>query len=159
VKRKFDKKRERSDSCIVLITTHPHTGIHGLPYQKWPSNDAWDGIPVRELDLTNEKEFGGFCTHSSILFLTWHRPYLALFEVSLSGPSYQALEVSPVLAYAQHNIPTSRVYTNTSKKPPGRSAAPTMTNASISSPRETSACHIGTGRFRRTRAPSSRSSR
>lgn len=28
-------------------------------------------------------DFGGFCTHSSILFLTWHRPYLAIFEVRL----------------------------------------------------------------------------
>ena len=26
-------------------------------------------------------QFGGYCTHSSILFTTWHRPYLALFEV------------------------------------------------------------------------------
>lgn len=28
-------------------------------------------------------QFGGYCTHSSILFLTWHRPYLALLEVNL----------------------------------------------------------------------------
>uniref|UniRef100_L2GER5 tyrosinase n=1 Tax=Colletotrichum fructicola (strain Nara gc5) TaxID=1213859 RepID=L2GER5_COLFN len=30
-----------------------------------------------------DNDFGGFCTHSSILFLTWHRPYLAIFETEL----------------------------------------------------------------------------
>ena len=42
-------------------------GIHGRPYI------AWDGV---------EGAFQtGFCTHSSILFPSWHRPYVALFEV------------------------------------------------------------------------------
>lgn len=39
----------------------------------WPPNDQ----KLKEI----MKEQGGFCTHSSILFLTWHRPYLAVFEV------------------------------------------------------------------------------
>jgi len=107
-------------------------GIHGLPYQKWPSNDAWDGIPVRELDLTNEKEFGGFCTHSSILFLTWHRPYLALFESCL----YK--HVQEAARSIRGTDDDKREYLLAAR---------------------TSACHIGTGRFRRTKAPSSRSSR
>ncbi|KAF5689742.1 tyrosinase precursor [Fusarium circinatum] len=47
-------------------------GIHGLPYQSWPLGDkTLEGL---------QKQVDGFCTHSSILFLTWHRPYLALFE-------------------------------------------------------------------------------
>ena len=35
----------------------------------------------------------GFCTHTSIIFLTWHRPYLALYEVCslLSAPSRATL--------------------------------------------------------------------
>ena len=42
-------------------------GIHGRPYI------AWDGV---------QGAFQiGYCTHSSILFPTWHRPYVALFEV------------------------------------------------------------------------------
>lgn len=41
-----------------------------MPYKVW--NNA-KGIP--------DFQFGGYCTHSSILFVTWHRPYLALFEV------------------------------------------------------------------------------
>ncbi|GKT56388.1 tyrosinase precursor [Colletotrichum tofieldiae] len=52
-------------------------GIHGLPYKKWPDR-TWNNKMVRV-----ENRFGGFCTHSSILFLTWHRPYLALFEAEL----------------------------------------------------------------------------
>jgi hypothetical protein len=66
--------------------THPKSwfqiaGIHGLPYQMWPFKD-WDDIP-----RADEDGFGGFCTHSSILFLTWHRPYLALFEVWTKLPT------------------------------------------------------------------------
>ncbi|KAF8243965.1 Di-copper centre-containing protein [Wilcoxina mikolae CBS 423.85] len=44
-------------------------GIHGEPYK------PWDG----EADARGRKP-GGYCTHSSVLFLTWHRPYLALYE-------------------------------------------------------------------------------
>ncbi|KAI1335061.1 Di-copper centre-containing protein [Xylariaceae sp. FL0016] len=54
-------------------------GIHGLPYEKWPDQD-WNNKMDR---LGPQNQFGGFCTHSSILFLTWHRPYLALFEAEL----------------------------------------------------------------------------
>ncbi|KAG0641703.1 tyrosinase precursor [Tuber brumale] len=45
-------------------------GIHGRPYA------AWDNV-------RGNGNASGYCTHSSILFLTWHRPYLALFEQSL----------------------------------------------------------------------------
>ncbi|KAK6357648.1 hypothetical protein TWF718_001956 [Orbilia javanica] len=42
-------------------------GIHGRPYV------AWDGV-------TGGNNNGGYCTHADILFLSWHRPYLALYE-------------------------------------------------------------------------------
>ncbi|PWW80406.1 Di-copper centre-containing protein [Tuber magnatum] len=45
-------------------------GIHGRPYT------AWDSV-------RGNGNASGYCTHSSILFLTWHRPYLALYEQSL----------------------------------------------------------------------------
>ncbi|RVD80225.1 uncharacterized protein DFL_008127 [Arthrobotrys flagrans] len=45
-------------------------GIHGRPYV------AWDGVRGGNND-------GGYCTHADILFLSWHRPYLALYEGSL----------------------------------------------------------------------------
>jgi tyrosinase len=44
------------------------SGIHGLPYQ------PWNGVAGLGSQQT------GYCTHSSILFLPWHRPYLALYE-------------------------------------------------------------------------------
>jgi len=44
-------------------------GIHGLPWE------PYDGI-------TNdpEEKFSGYCEHGSILFPTWHRPYMLLIE-------------------------------------------------------------------------------
>ncbi|PVF95429.1 Di-copper centre-containing protein [Serendipita vermifera] len=46
-------------------------GIHGRPYI------AYDGA-------AGVGNLGGYCTHSSILFPPWHRPYLALFEQTLA---------------------------------------------------------------------------
>lgn len=46
-------------------------GIHGRPY-----------IPYDGAGKAGQR-FGGYCTHSSILFPPWHRPYLALFEQAL----------------------------------------------------------------------------
>jgi tyrosinase len=43
-------------------------GIHGQPILPW--NDA-----------TRDKDVTGYCTHSSVLFPTWHRAYMLLFEV------------------------------------------------------------------------------
>lgn len=48
--------------------------IHGRPYQTW--GDA-PGLP-------NKIGKAGYCPHDNELFLGWHRPYLALFEVSIS---------------------------------------------------------------------------
>lgn len=56
-------------SSVWLLTNDE--GIHGRPYI------AWDGVqgPFQ----------AGYCTHSSILFPTWHRPYMALFEVEFQS--------------------------------------------------------------------------
>lgn len=42
-----------------------------MPYEDW------DGVPP-----VAGYEERGYCTHMSALFLPWHRPYLALYEVS-----------------------------------------------------------------------------
>lgn len=47
------------------------TGIHGRPYK------AWDGVGIGP-----PGSGGGYCPHGSNLFPTWHRPYLALMEVT-----------------------------------------------------------------------------
>jgi tyrosinase len=43
-------------------------GVHGTPFV------SWNNFPT---PLVNE---AGFCPHGNILFSTWHRPYLAVFE-------------------------------------------------------------------------------
>lgn len=44
------------------------SGIHGRPFTTWDSVPFGKGLG------------GGYCPHSSALFPTWHRPYLALYE-------------------------------------------------------------------------------
>lgn len=46
------------------------SGIHGVP------RVSWDGVGQCS-SCTNAD---GYCTHDSILFLGWHRAYMALFE-------------------------------------------------------------------------------
>lgn len=55
-----------------LLSYYQLAGIHGEPFIPW---DDVNGV--------SNPTFGGYCTHSSILFLTWHRPYLALYEQAL----------------------------------------------------------------------------
>jgi hypothetical protein len=47
-----------------------------MPYK------PWNGVGS-STNWQSTSRFGGYCTHSSILFLTWHRPYLALYEVGV----------------------------------------------------------------------------
>ncbi|KXH27737.1 hypothetical protein CSIM01_11574 [Colletotrichum simmondsii] len=54
-------------------------GIHGRPALKWPNQD-WNLVGE---NFDPKRGYGGYCTHSSVLFLTWHRVYLALFETEL----------------------------------------------------------------------------
>jgi tyrosinase len=55
----------------VFLSHFSIAGIHGLPKQSW-NNIAGNPASVNP----------GYCTHASNLFLPWHRPYLALYEVS-----------------------------------------------------------------------------
>ncbi|EJF63238.1 photo-regulated tyrosinase [Dichomitus squalens LYAD-421 SS1] len=52
-----------------LISFFQIGGIHGLPYI------SWDGA-----GQDDPAEQAGYCTHGSVLFPTWHRPYVALYE-------------------------------------------------------------------------------
>lgn len=47
-------------------------GIHGLPYVQWNGSGGTKPQP---------RSWGGYCTHGSVLFPTWHRPYILLLEV------------------------------------------------------------------------------
>lgn len=53
-------------------------GIHGAPYKSWGE----DQTPANPLTL-------GYCTHSSALFATWHRPYLSLVEQRIHNHAIQ----------------------------------------------------------------------
>ncbi len=67
-------------SCLVAICASYHNardsnsvlvvGIHGMPHHTWGGVEPVPG-----------SENTGYCTHSSVLFPTWHRPYMALYEV------------------------------------------------------------------------------
>lgn len=60
----FKNLDEKSDLSYYGIA-----GIHGRPYR------PWGGVKG-----DNPGGWQGYCTHTSILFAPWHRPYLALFE-------------------------------------------------------------------------------
>ncbi|KAH8787772.1 common central domain of tyrosinase-domain-containing protein [Hyaloscypha finlandica] len=67
----FKKMDETSDLSYYGVC-----GIHGRPYR------PWGGVAGHNNDQAG---WQGYCTHSSILFGPWHRPYLALFEQLLYG--------------------------------------------------------------------------
>lgn len=56
-----------ADDVDDLLSYFQIAGIHGYP------NVPWDGVVGNGSGV-------GYCTHNSILFPTWHRPYMALFE-------------------------------------------------------------------------------
>ncbi|KEQ58869.1 Di-copper centre-containing protein [Aureobasidium melanogenum CBS 110374] len=58
-------------------------GIHGRPYVPWDGIGSAPGFG------------GGYCTHTSNLFLPWHRPYLALIEQELYKHVQQAAQSFP----------------------------------------------------------------
>ena len=87
------------------------SGIHGLPYK------PWNGVASTS-DWQETGGFGGYCTHSSILFAPWHRPYIALWEVS----SLACLQPNPLMNHT--NTPKQSLYTSVQKVaakfPPGQ---------------------------------------
>ncbi|KAG8628704.1 hypothetical protein KVT40_002569 [Elsinoe batatas] len=60
-----------------VLSYYQIAGIHGRPYIPYdgelPDANAQGQRPT-------EGYGGGYCTHVSNIFLTWHRPYLALYE-------------------------------------------------------------------------------
>ncbi|KAI3326155.1 Di-copper centre-containing protein [Xylariaceae sp. AK1471] len=56
-----------------IISYFQLAGIHGYPFVPWAEDT--DAV------TTNE----GYCTHDSVLFPSWHRPYMILYEQALFG--------------------------------------------------------------------------
>ncbi|CAO2656503.1 Nn.00g053060.m01.CDS01 [Neocucurbitaria sp. VM-36] len=68
------------ESLLWTNQSDPHSyyglaSVHGRPYRTW--GDA-PGIPDK-IGTT------GYCPHNNQLFLSWHRPYLTLYEQVLHG--------------------------------------------------------------------------
>ncbi|KAF9005143.1 tyrosinase [Cyathus striatus] len=60
-------------------------GIHGVPYVPW--NDSTGPKP-----LDPRRQWGGYCVHGSVLFPTWHRPYMLLYEQILNQAAREIAE-------------------------------------------------------------------
>ncbi|KAK2629543.1 hypothetical protein QTJ16_000363 [Diplocarpon rosae] len=82
----FKNLNETSDLSYYGIA-----GIHGRPYR------PWGGVKG-----SNVGGWQGYCTHTSILFGPWHRPYLALFEQVLYGIIQDLAAKFPVNTRAQY---------------------------------------------------------
>ncbi|KAF2993735.1 hypothetical protein E8E13_000223 [Curvularia kusanoi] len=59
-----DPDKEKDGTSYFQVT-----GIHGVPYVPWQADPT-------KLSVHNK----GYCTHRSVLFVPWHRPYLMLYE-------------------------------------------------------------------------------
>lgn len=60
-------------------------GIHGYPYQPWPTPQSH--ADDADTDTTkNKTQWLGYCTHGTVFFLTWHRPYILALKVSRRFP-------------------------------------------------------------------------
>ncbi|KAB5566591.1 hypothetical protein GE09DRAFT_740262 [Coniochaeta sp. 2T2.1] len=94
------------------------SGIHGYPVQSWNGVEQVPG----GINL-------GYCPHNEILFATWHRPFVALFEQELvkhavriaklytrNGPTYQAAAQSLRQPYwdwaSDRNLPIAATLPN-----------------------------------------------
>ncbi|KAI1131069.1 Di-copper centre-containing protein [Nemania abortiva] len=56
---------------VAKLSFFQIAGIHGMPYKPWDE----DTDPVTPDE--------GYCTHDSLLFPCWHRPYMLLYEQAL----------------------------------------------------------------------------
>ena len=99
-------------------------GIHGLPYVSW--NDSGS---------EEVGDWGGYCTHGSNLFPTWHRPYVSTYEVR------SRIFISTICTHAS--------YSNFSSAMPSTSPRPTRSTATPGTrPRRRCARRTGIGRRR-----------
>ncbi|KAL2067332.1 hypothetical protein VTL71DRAFT_1757 [Oculimacula yallundae] len=68
-------------------------GIHGRPYIPWGDAAQTPGAPKT-----------GYCTHNSVLFLPWHRPYLALYEQLIGATAQDLVKTYPPAQQATYQI-------------------------------------------------------
>jgi tyrosinase len=81
-------------------------GIHGLPYVSWEG--AGGNRPVQG------SRWNGYCTHGNVLFPTWHRPYVALYEVRVVHESCVRNNIHRIeqQVFQQHALDVAKTYRN-----------------------------------------------
>ncbi|KAG8917102.1 hypothetical protein FRC00_014036 [Tulasnella sp. 408] len=96
LQRMYDTPQTQSASHFQL------GGIHGVPFE------PWEGVGTTQAPGSR---FGGYCTHGTVLFPTWHRPYLAVYEQILHqhavdiAKTYTVNTVAWILAAEQLRLP------------------------------------------------------
>ncbi|KAL2041570.1 hypothetical protein N7G274_005952 [Stereocaulon virgatum] len=77
----LEQFQQRNQSA--LLSYYQVAGIHGHPYI------SWDGVQGNYQ--------AGYCTHGSILFPSWHRPYMAAYEQILWANAQRIAATYPVV--------------------------------------------------------------
>ncbi|KAK6354515.1 hypothetical protein TWF696_003658 [Orbilia brochopaga] len=90
---RFQQQPQSSETSYYGIA-----GIHGRPYKAW--NNVRGGNPQ-----------SGYCFHGDVLFLSWHRPYLALYEQLLWEHARNIVNEFPADRRATYQavLPTLRI--------------------------------------------------
>ncbi|KAK6535582.1 hypothetical protein TWF694_002037 [Orbilia ellipsospora] len=76
-------------------------GIHGRPFK------PWNGVANAKGSMPD----AGYCTHKDVLFLPWHRPYLALYEQVLWQHAKAVVDEFPAAKKAAYKniLPNFRI--------------------------------------------------
>ncbi|KAK6338663.1 hypothetical protein TWF696_009474 [Orbilia brochopaga] len=91
---RFQQMSQQDEKSYYAIA-----GIHGRPFK------AWDKV------TGNGQPNNGYCTHKDVLFLPWHRPYLALYEQLIWEHARDVVNEFPEPKKAAYNavLPTLRI--------------------------------------------------
>jgi tyrosinase len=86
------------DSESVDTSHFSISGIHGVPFKQWESSGG--------SGAQQGSQWGGYCTHGTVLFPTWHRPYMAVYEVSFSAKQTNSTDALPSQQVLQQHAKT-----------------------------------------------------
>ncbi|ODH17048.1 hypothetical protein ACO22_06311 [Paracoccidioides brasiliensis] len=95
----YDRPPEHPKSYFQI------SGIHGMPYLPWNGEE----VPK------NGPKPTGYCTHSTVLFPSWHRPYVALYEQCIQ--EIIATEIFPKIPTSDKDYEKYKTATETFRIP------------------------------------------
>ncbi|KAF1952540.1 Di-copper centre-containing protein [Byssothecium circinans] len=85
----------------VIDSYYQIAGIHGMP---WTS---WDGVQGTGANTPGAQM--GYCPHGQVLFGTWHRPYLVLFEQKLQRVATNIANTFPTATRAKYQDAATKI--------------------------------------------------